>query len=153
MNEAVPQQINVTAPDDLSTGNHGDISPSDMIGSQPCSTLFVANLEPHHTENDISHLFEKLVVNWEKVFKLWVFVSCRCDGFGKAKQYTKGGPPVCFVEFKVRIKVLNVVLSPSMRYLRKFLVSIGSASKCRIPSCFQCYTKQNIFYIQGLSEQ
>jgi len=68
MNEAVPQQINVTAPDDLSTGNHGDISPSDMIGSQPCSTLFVANLEPHHTENDISHLFEKLVVNWEKVF-------------------------------------------------------------------------------------
>lgn len=26
----------------------------------------------------------------------------RYDGFGKAKHYAKGGPPVCFVEFKVR---------------------------------------------------
>ena len=102
MNEAVPQQINVTAPDDLSTGSLGDISPSDLVGSQPCSTLFVANLEPHHTENDIGHLFEKLVLIGSLKFKPQVLIfSHRYDGFGKAKQYTKGGPPVCFVEFKV----------------------------------------------------
>jgi len=102
MNEAVPQQINVTAPDDLSTGNHGDISPSDLVGSQPCSTLFVANLESHHTEHDVSHLFEKSVTTNALKFKPWVLIfSHRYDGFGKAKQYTKGGPPVCFVEFKV----------------------------------------------------
>jgi len=102
MNEAVPQQINVTAPDDLSTGNHGDISPSDLVGSQPCSTLFVANLEPHHTEHDVGHLFEKLVTTGVLKFKRGcLFSLSRYDGFGKAKQYTKGGPPVCFVEFKV----------------------------------------------------
>ena len=74
MNEAVPQQINVTAPDDLSTGNHGDILPSDLVGSQPCSTLFVANLEPHHTELDVGHLFEKLVTTSVLNFKPWMLI-------------------------------------------------------------------------------
>ena len=32
----------------------------------------------------------------------WPISLNRYDGFGKAKHYTKGGPPVCFVEFKVR---------------------------------------------------
>ena len=32
---------------------------SEFTDSQPCSTLFVANLEPHHTEEDISQLFKK----------------------------------------------------------------------------------------------
>ena len=33
----------------------------------------------------------------------------RYDGFGKAKHYTKGGPPVCFVEFKVSTCMLHKV--------------------------------------------
>lgn len=34
-------------------------STSEFAGSLPCSTLFVANLEPHHTEEDIGQLFKK----------------------------------------------------------------------------------------------
>jgi len=41
-------------------GQNG-FSTTEFTDSQPCSTLFVANLEPHHTEEDISQLFKKLV--------------------------------------------------------------------------------------------
>ena len=59
----------------LSSPQNGDVA-------LPCSTLFVANLEPHQTEEELVLLFKQ------------------CEGFVKAKIYTKGGPPVCFVEFK-----------------------------------------------------
>ncbi|CAI8033020.1 Cell wall integrity protein scw1 [Geodia barretti] len=47
-----------------------------------CSTLFVANLELHHTEDEVANLFGN------------------CAGFVRAKLFTRGGPPVAFVEFK-----------------------------------------------------
>ncbi|KAL5469296.1 hypothetical protein EMCRGX_G030538 [Ephydatia muelleri] len=50
--------------------------------STPCSTLFVANLEPHQTEEELAMIF-----------------AC-CEGFIKAKLYTRSGPPVCFAEFR-----------------------------------------------------
>jgi hypothetical protein len=54
----------------------------DSLDPSPCSTLFVANLEPHQTEEEVAGLFAS------------------CEGFIKAKLYVKGGPPVCFVHFK-----------------------------------------------------
>ena len=63
MNEAVQQQqVKKVA---TSTGQSSDhcngFLASEFTGSHPCSTLFVANLEPHHTEEEISQLFKKLV--------------------------------------------------------------------------------------------
>lgn len=67
MNEAVQQQQQQQQTKKVSTsiGQSFDhcngFSMTEFADSQPCSTLFVANLEPHHTEEDISQLFKKLV--------------------------------------------------------------------------------------------
>lgn len=65
MNEAVQQQQQQAKKVATSVGQSFDhcngFSTNEFSGSQPCSTLFVANLEPHHTEEDISLLFKKLV--------------------------------------------------------------------------------------------
>ena len=66
MNETVQQQLKQTKK--ATTTSNGQSSDhcngfltSEFVGTQPCSTLFVANLEPHHTEEDIGQLFKKLV--------------------------------------------------------------------------------------------
>jgi len=66
MNETAQQQQQLLAKkvatsNGQSSENCNGFSTSEFAGSHPCSTLFVANLEPHHTEEDISQLFEKLV--------------------------------------------------------------------------------------------
>ena len=66
MNEAQQQQQQQSKKVAASVGQSFDycngFSTTEFTDSQPCSTLFVANLEPHHTEEDISQLFKKLVV-------------------------------------------------------------------------------------------
>lgn len=57
-------------------------STSSLSSSSSCSTLFVANLELQHTEEEVADVFRNYA------------------GFVKAKLFTRGGPPVAFVEFK-----------------------------------------------------
>ncbi|XP_077996655.1 RNA-binding protein, mRNA-processing factor 2a-like isoform X2 [Glandiceps talaboti] len=51
-------------------------------GNAPCSTLFVANLGTHTTEQELRELFNGL------------------PGFSRLRFHNKGGAPCCFVEFQ-----------------------------------------------------
>jgi RNA recognition motif-containing protein len=76
-------------PTPVSSHQHTTLPPSGLsstsssVLSSPssCSTLFVANFEVQHTEEEVADLFRN------------------CAGFVKAKLFTRGGPPVAFVEF------------------------------------------------------
>ncbi|XP_062512284.1 RNA-binding protein, mRNA-processing factor 2a-like [Corticium candelabrum] len=58
-------------------------SATSVGAAHPCSTLFVANISPFATEQDMKELFQ------------------RYPGFKRARLYSKGGLPVCFVDFQV----------------------------------------------------
>lgn len=58
--------------------------PATSVGATaPCSTLFVANINPFATEKDMKELFQ------------------RYPGFRRVRLHSKGGLPVCFVDFQV----------------------------------------------------
>ncbi|UYV70701.1 RBPMS2 [Cordylochernes scorpioides] len=62
-------------------------STSSAATNIPCSTLFVANLGQSISEHELKDLFMK----------------SRCHGFCRLRMNNKGGLPVAFVEYQVRI--------------------------------------------------
>jgi len=72
----------------------------------------------------------------------------RYDGFGKAKHYTKGGPPVCFVEFKVSnsfdMLILHVLIIVGFNTILILSVMFTIETNCN------CHFESKIFRLFNL---
>ena len=86
----------------------------------PCPTLFVANLGPSCTEQELVQIFSRLVIYCtllgyvlilELVLSVYLIIPSRCPGFLKLKMQSTYGAPVAFVDFQVSraLPFLNII--------------------------------------------
>ena len=99
---------------DLLHWQHNTSVPHVGQNSAPCPTLFVANLGPTCTEQELIQVFSRLVsIFWSCIpcqhslkIQFNLFVSIRCPGFLKLKMQSTYGAPVAFVDFQVPMSLV-----------------------------------------------
>nr|GMD33751.1 RNA-binding family protein [Ipomoea batatas] len=77
-------------------------------GTHPCSTLFIANLGPNCTEDELRQILSQY------------------PGFNTLKVRARGGMPVAFADFEVHCSVLNYTADI------EFHLSFGRINVCII---------------------